>query len=195
MQIHAIGSCYNDNRANTTPPFKSLIKDRSAIPLIETLSKSDTLEFKQIEKRLSKTKFWDMKISTIGEKFKELKFEFIDKKNKHGIITDSIYPYDKENDTIKIYSIIYGPENISKNFTGELKYSSSKRADVVYDKYLQNLETVRLKNFQLSPIESIKSKEIELNMLEEAAHFGDKNFNCLNTEMNTKSTIGNEYNL
>lgn len=194
MYINAVNSCCAENKKYSQRNFYGLIKDRSAAPIIKNMSEKDILELKKIEKRLSRTKFWDMKISSIGNMFKELKFEFIDKKNKRGTITGGIYPYDKKDNTIKIYSIIYGPENISGNIVETLRYKSSNRAEKVYNKYLQNLEMVKLRGYNLTPIESIKSKEIELNMLEESSHFADKNdkLKYINTELTTKKNVGNE---
>ena len=194
MRVNAIDSSYvtapnNNSKIN----FKSLIKDKSALPIINSMSESDILEFKQIEKRLSKTKFWDLKISGIGNQFKEFKFRFIDKKHEHGIISDGIYPYSKKGKTINVYSIIYGPENTSHNLVESLKFKSKQRAEQVYQIYRQNLEMVRNRMFNLTPIESLRSKEIEINMLEEAANtpIKEQNLTHIYTELGTKNTIGN----
>ena len=195
MYISAINSCCITKRKYSQPHFKGLIKDRSAVPVIKNMSENDIAELKKIEKRLSRTKFWDMRISRVGNATDELKFEFLDKKNKHGIITDGIYPYDKKDNTIKVYSIIYGPENITRNVIEDLRYKSSSRAEKVYNKYLQNIEMVRLRRYNLTPLESIKSKEIELRMLEEASHFaeGNEKLEYVNTELVTKDSIGNGF--
>ncbi len=195
MHIEAINNAYCTNHSHSQQHFSGLIKDKSAISILNKMSKSDILELKKIEKKVSKTKFWDLKISGIKNKVEELKFEFIDKKNQHGIITDGIYPYEKEGDTIKIYSIIYGPKNISRNVVENLRFKSSARAQKVYNKYLQNLEFVKIRGYNLTPIESIKSKEIELNMLEEASHFAKESdtLKYLSTELSTKDSIGNGY--
>ena len=189
MHIHAIGNDYNAN-----VNFRGLIKDKSALPIIKNMSQQDIAEFKKIEKRLSKTKFWDLKLSSIGNKFKEFKFEFRDKQNKHGVITDGIFPYDKKGNTIKVYSIIYGPENTSMNFVETLKYKTEERATELYEKYLENLETISYRHFDITPVESLKSKEIELNMLEEASQNteGYKALDQLQTEIQTKKFVGND---
>lgn len=194
MFINAINSCCASNHKYSQRHFKGLIKDSTVAPIIKNMSEEDILELQKVEKRLSRTKFWDMRISKIGNAFKELKFEFIDKKNKHGIITDGIYPYEKHDNTIKVYSIIYGPENISSNVVQTLRYKSSDRAEKVYNKYLQNREALRYRGYNLTPIENIKSKEIELNMLEEAAHFADEQdkLNYLRTNKIIKKEIGND---
>ena len=195
MYISAINNICSANQKYSQQQFTGLIKDRSAVPIIKNMSKKDTLELKKIEKKLSKTKFWDMKISSIENKFEELKFEFIDKKNQSRIITGGIYPYDKKDNAIKIYSIIYGPENISSNVIENLRYKSSNRAEKVYNKYIQNLELVRLRGYNLTPLESIQSKVIELNMLEEASHFAEESdkLKYINTKLTTKKSIGNGF--
>ena len=195
MHINAINSYCITKRKYTKPNFKGLIKDRSVIPVIKNMSEKDAAELKKIEKRLSRTKFWDMRISRVGNVTDELKFEFLDKKNKHGVITDGIYPYDKKDNTIKVYSIIYGPENITRNVIENLKYKSSSRAEKVYNKYLQNIEMIRLRRYNLTPLENIKSKEIELRMLEESSHFaeGNEKLEYVNTELLTKDSIGNGF--
>ena len=72
MQVNAVSNYYTNNKYNNTPSFKSLIIDQSALNILKQLSKEDTFELQKIKKRLSKTKFWDMKISSIGNKFEEL---------------------------------------------------------------------------------------------------------------------------
>ena len=193
MRINAINNSNGAYCGDRMQSFKGLIKDKSVESIINNMSEKDILELNKIEKRLSKTKFWDMKISKVGNLFEELKFEFVDKKNRHGSITDGIFPYDKQGNAIKIYSIIYGPENISRNVVESLRYKSGSRATVVYNKYLKNLEFLKMRNCNLTPIEKIKSKEIELNMLEESSHFIDESdkLKYLNTEMTTKDRIGN----
>ena len=193
MYIAAIGSNYGSNHKYSQKNFTGLIKDKSVEHIINNMSKNDILELKKIEKRLSRTKFWDMKISNINKMFNEFKFEFIDKKNQHVTITDGIHPYDKQDNTIKVYSIIYGDKNISQNIVETLRYKSSARADAVYNKYLKNMDELRHRGFNQSPIESIKSKEIELNMLEEASHFAAKEdkLKYVTTDLKTKNTIGN----
>lgn len=195
MYINAINSSYGLNNKYSKPQtFSGLITDKSALPVINNMPKNDILELKKIKKRLSRTKFWDMKISRIGNIKENLKFEFINKKNCHGVITDGIYPYDKKDNTIRVYSIIYGPENVSGNLVETLRYKSSNRAEKVYNKYLQNLELVRLRGCNLTPLESIKGKVIELNMLEEASYFAEKSdkLKYVNTELTTKNNVGNE---
>ena len=170
MQINAIGSRYDTKcQYKKQPSFKKLIVDNSAKPIIKNMSKLDFFEFKQIRKRLAKTKYWDMRISGRGNDSNQLKFEFIDKSQKHIVITDGIYPYQKNENTIKIYSIIYGEDNLSNNLLKNLKFKSKQRADEVYNKYMHNMEVLRYKMYNITPIENIKNKETELNMLEEAS--------------------------
>lgn len=174
--------------------FNGLIKDISAIPIIEKMSEGDKSEFEKIEKRLSKTKFWDLKISSIGNLFKDFKFSFIDKRNKQNIISDAIYPYDKDGDTIKFYSIVYGPENTSKNYIESLKFSSKKRVDEVFENYKKSFQMIIDKRFNITPIESLQAKETQLNMLEEASatlEEGHRQIPVI-TGFATKETVGNE---
>lgn len=194
MHINAINNSYNNGcQNNKNQNFGRLIKDKSVLPILNNMSAEDKIEFKKIEKRLSKTKFWDMKISAIGNKFDELKFHFINKKNRHGVITDGIYPYRKKDNTISFYSIIYGAENISENLVEDLKFSSPKRAEKVYENYNENKRMVINKRFQLTPIESIKSKAIELNMLEKGYRNIHKNSKLFeSTDKQTKNFVGND---
>ena len=194
MHISAIDSNYNTNCPNNkNQNFGRLIKDKSVLPILHNMSETDKIEFKKIEKRLSKTKFWDMKISAIGDKVKDLKFHFINKKHKHGVITDGIYPYRRDDNTISIYSIIYGPENVSQNLVEDLKFSSKKRASEVFEKYSENRNMIINKRYNLTPLEKIKSKEIELKMLEEGyrnIHKNSKVFKSVDKQ--TKNFIGND---
>ena len=195
MQVNAVNNYYTNNKYNNPPSFKSLIVDRSALNIIKQLSKEDTFEFQKIKKRLSKTKFWDMKISSVRNKFEELKFHFINKKSNNDIITDGIYPYNINGKNIKFYTIIYGPENTSLNAVNTLRFNSEKRAQELFDTHKQNIQYMVNKHYNVLPIEKIKMKEVELQMLEESAqHIYRLNDNRLiSTEFRTKMTIGNEF--
>ena len=193
MHISAIGNNSGANyKYKTEPNFKRLIIEKSAMPIIESMSESDKLEFKQIEERLSKTKFWDLNLSSIKNQFNEFKFKFIHKKGKHGTITDGIYPYDRKGNSIKCYSIIYGPENTSFNNVETLEFKSEKRAEELYDTYKQNNQYIENRRYNISPLESLKIKEVELKMLEEANELLTKKPKFVNTAPSTKSTIGND---
>ncbi len=196
MHINAIGTSYGINyKYKTMPNFKGLITEKSAAPIIDCMSESDKAEFKQIEERLSKTKFWDMKISGIGNQFKQFKFNFMNKIGKHGVITDGIYPYDRNGNSIRIYSIIYGPENTSLNNIETLNFKSEKEAEELYDTYSQNLMYMQNREYNVTPIESLRIKEIELNMLEEASKNAGliSNREGVITEFRTKETTGNDF--
>ena len=168
MQVYAITPVMNNNSNNKTQSFEKLIKDKSALQVINSMTESDKVEFKNVEKRLKKTKFWDLKIFGIGDKFKEFKFEFIEKSKKHCIITGGIYPYNRSQNTIDVYSIFYGPKNILSNTVEHLKFSSEERAQELYDAYRKNSEFMINCHGSIRPIEALRGKEIELNMLEEA---------------------------
>ena len=193
MRINAINNNYNADYKYRNINFKNLIKDFSAIPIINKMTESDKIEFNQIEKRLSKTKYWDMKISSFGNKFEEFKFSFINKKDNKKIITDGIHPYGKQNDTIKFYSIVYGLENTSFNNLEILKFKSKERADELYDKYTQDLLFLINRRYNITPVEFLKIKESEINMLEEAAETEEKKHvnKVVTTDFITKHTIGN----
>jgi len=193
MRINAIGNNSVVNKYNT-PHFTGLIKDKSALSVINRMSDGDKVELRQIEQRIAKTKYWDMKISTLSNKFNELKFRFINKKNNNNIITDGIYPYERQGDTIRFYTIVYGPENTSCNTVETLKFKTEKIAEELFDKYQQNALYSRNRGYNITPIESIKMKEVELNMLEEASETtqGKRKIKPIVTKINTKSFVGNE---
>ena len=193
MHINAVGNTYNTNN-NHSPNFQKLIKDKTALPIIKSMSKSDKLEFRKFEKRLAKTKFWDLKISGIGDKFKEFKFKFINKKDKNNVITDGIYPYSRDKNAIRYYSIVYGPENTPSNNVEKLSFKSEKRAEELYDKYNQNTLYTRNRGYNITPLESLKMKEVELRMLEEAAEnkTGHQDIIHVSTELKTKYNVGND---
>ena len=77
MYISAINNICCANQKYSQQHFTGLIKDRSAVPIIKNMSPKDTSELKKIEKKLSKTKFWDMKISSVGNTYEELKLPFL----------------------------------------------------------------------------------------------------------------------
>ena len=195
MRINKISSTYSANKYNNQN-FNGLVKDKSAIPIIKNMSESDKLEFNQIEKRLSETKFWDMKISSIGNKFQEFKFNFINKNYNNHIITDGIYPYNLDDNTIKFYSIVYGPENTSFNTIETLRFKSAKQAEELYNKYQQNILYLKNRGYNITPLESLKIKEIELRMLEESSKNtnGKRNIEQIDTKLkSTKKSIGNDF--
>jgi hypothetical protein len=194
MRINSICSSFNaDYKHNTKPKFRGLIKDKTALPIINNLSKEDRIEFRKIEKRLAKTKYWDMKISSLGDKLNEFKFQFINKKN-NSIISDGIYPYNRDGKTIRYYSVVYGPEDTFNNTIESLKFKTEKRAEELYNKYEENIETLANRRCNISPVESIKMKEVELRMLEEAFDSYGKNHHSktVTTELQTKRNVGNE---
>ena len=198
MRINAINSAYCTNYANsnnTNLNFKNLIKSNSALTVLEGISKEDAQELKQIEKRMSKTKFWDMKISSASNTFKELCFDFIHKKRMPGKITDGIYPYDRIGNKIKFYAIVYGPENSSFNSVDTLEFKTEERAKELYDKYKQNNMYIINREYNITPIESIKMKEVILNMLEEAEEYTKKGHavTIVNTNIRTKNSTGNDF--
>lgn len=195
MQVNAVSNYYTNNKYNNTPSFKSLIIDQSALNILKQLSKEDTFELQKIKKRLSKTKFWDMKISSIGNKFEELKFHFINKKSPQNVITDGIYPYDNQGKNIKFYTIIYGPENTSFSTVETLKFNSEKRAKELFDTHKQNVQYITNRHYNIPPIERIKIKETELQMLEESAQHAKKTQNktLISTEIVTKKNVGNNF--
>lgn len=192
MRINAIGSNYSTDYNKTN--FKGLIKDQTALPVIKTMSKADRTEFKKIKQRLSKTKNWDLKISTIGNVFNEFKYHFIHKTGKHGVITEGIYPYDRQGKNIKFYSIVYGPENVPFNTIETLSFKTEKKAETLYNRYRENILHLIDRGFNITPLESLKMKEVELNMLEEAVENtkGKPDKTQLATELQTKSFIGNK---
>lgn len=194
MHINAVSNTYNTNNKNHSPNFQKLIKDKTALPIIKSMSKSEKLEFNKLEKRLARTKFWDLKISGIGDKFKEFKFKFINKKDKNNVITDGIYPYSRDKNAIRYYSIVYGPENTLSNNVEKLSFKSEKRAEELYDKYNQNTLYTRNRGYNITPLESLKMKEVELRMLEEAAEnkTGHQDIIHVSTELKTKNSIGND---
>ena len=195
MRIIAPSIFSTNDRNNKQQNFCALKIDKSALPVIDKMSEEDILEFKQIKKRLAKTKFWDMKISSIGNAFASFNFHFIHKKNKHSVITDGIFPYHQKGDTIDIYTFIYGIENVSRNILEKLKFKSPKRAAEVFDQYNKNIEYARNRAFNISPLESLKNKEFEINMLEEASRTAkiSKSAKAVNTEILIKNTIGNDF--
>lgn len=194
MHISAISNNNVNSKFNSKLSCKGLIKDPSALPIIQGMLKNDIIEFEQIEQRLSKTKFWDLKISSIGDKFKEFKFHFINKKSNH-VITDGIYPYDKTGKSIKFYSIVYGSENTSLNTLETLIFKTKIRADELYDKYMQNVLYARNRAYNITPLESLKMKEVELDMLEEASELPTENHKVatISTDIQLKSSTGNEF--
>ena len=196
MRINAVNSSenYNSYNRNNNPSFKKLIIDNAALQVIKTMSATDKIEFQRIEKRFSKSKFWDLKLSSIGNEFKEFKFKFINKNDEKKVITDGIYPYNLKGKTISVYSIIYGPENTSLNTIETLNFKSAKRAKELFNNYEQNVLYARNRGYNMSPVESLKMKEVELRMLEEACdnQNGERKVTHISTEYITKSTTGND---
>ena len=194
MQVSAVSYAYTPDNKKNNPSFQKLIKDKTALPIVKSMSKREKQEFRKLEKRLAKTKFWDLKISGIGDKFKEFKFNFINKKDKNNVITDGIYPYARDKNVIKYYSIVYGPENVISNNVEKLSLKSEKKAKKLYDTYHQNsLYTVN-RDYNVTPLESLKMKEVELRMLEEAAEnkTGHQDIIHVSTELKTKTNVGND---
>jgi hypothetical protein len=130
----------------------------------------------------------------MGTKFKEFKFHFIDKKNKNGVITGGINPYNQHENKIDIYSIFYGEENTPMSGVSTLTFRSEERAAQLYEEYNQKVLYMRNRNYNLSPVEVLKIKELELNMLEESSALSHKstNMHTLQTKIHFKEKTGNE---
>ena len=75
-----------------------------------------------------------------------------------------------------------------------LKFKSAKRAEELYNQYRDNLEYARLRSFNVSPLESLKFKVIELNMLEEASNYSEvtDKLEYIDVAGNEKRTVGNK---
>ena len=187
MQVNAINSSTNNRTV-----FRKLIIDKSVAEHIHTMPERDQAELSEITKRLSKTKFWDLKVYSVYNNLKNLSFNFIAKSHNNRIISDSIFPYDKSNKNIQIYSIVYGDENSSKNVIETLKFKTKKRADELYKQYTDSIQYLQSRNFNVSPIELIKNKEIQINMLEEAYKNRKYSTNkkIIDTHITTKTQVG-----
>lgn len=194
MHISAINVYCNTNykKDNYQPNFQKLIVDNFALRVVKKMSKEDKVEFQNIKKRLSKTKYWDLSISAAGEKFKNFVFKFINKKDPKASINDTIYPYNLENDTIHIYTIDYKNGNNTQNIVEALKYENAEKAKQIYNDYLENNKISMNKHWILTPLENLISREKQLNMLEEAyKNMGrSERHNVLNTHCQTKDTVG-----
>jgi hypothetical protein len=191
MRINKIENYTPQN--NNQPSFGKLIKHYSALKVIAKMSAKDKAEFKEIEQRLSKTKFWDLKILGTGKKIKNFIFEFVNKKD-NSVIKNSIFPYDIKDNIIRFYTIApAGDKYNSMDTVGTLKFKSAQRANAIHEEYATNVAQSSDKHWVLSPLENLKNREIQLNMLEEASlNMGNIETVFTNSKMlSTKNTIGN----
>ena len=188
MYIYSIQ--YSTAQNKTNPNFGKLIKDKSALRIIQKMSKDDVTELNKIEKRLSKSKSWDLEISDSGIN-DAFKFKFIHKKKQHGSIDDAIYPYNIQDNKLQIYSIIHGKEQgmDSVSIIETLVFKSAKIANKLFSKYHKYVEEGTKKHWFLTPIENLRNRELQLQMLEKGYHNQKSSF--VNTEYKTKNTIGN----
>lgn len=182
---------YDVIKNKKNPNFGKLIKDKSALRIIQKMSKEDVVELNKIEKRLSKTKLWDLKIFDSGNN-DAFRFKFMHKTNQHGSIDDAIYPYNIQDNKLQIYSIIHGKEQgmDSVSIIETLVFKSAKIANKLYSKHKAYVEEANKKHWLLTPIENLKNRELQLQMLEQGYQYGQKG-NFVNTEYKTKNTIGN----
>ena len=81
-----------------------------------------------------------------------------------------------------------------KSFLGDDYLLSSSLAKKLYNDYADNVLYARNRGYNITPIESLKMKEVELKMLEESARTtnGKRSITQLNTEAQTKQTTGND---
>lgn len=77
----------------------------------------------------------------------------------------------------------------------KLKFKSPKRAAEVFDQYNKNMEYVTGRVFNISPLENLKNKEFEINMLEEASETAkiSKSAKAIHPDILVKNTIGNDF--
>jgi hypothetical protein len=121
-------------------------------------------------------------------------FEFVNKKD-NSVIKNSIFPYDREDNIIHFYTIApAGDKYNSMDTIGTLKFKSAQRANDIYEEYAINAAKSSDKHWVLSPLENLKNREIQLNMLEEASlSMGNIETVFTNSKMfSTKNTIGND---
>ena len=116
---------------------------------------------------------------------------FIQKKGAKQVIQNGIYPYNVKGNTISVYSINYGIDENAVNTTQNLKYKTKKIASKVYNNYSENQKSCLSKHWQLTPLENLKNRVIQLDMLEESYRYmqGANKKNTINTQAATQNTL------
>lgn len=190
MYISALKSCdysNSNNNKNKNPSFKMLVTDYSANRLIKQLPHEDRVEIKNIRKRLSKTKFWDLHVSAT-EGYKNFIFRFVNKYHPERVIKNDINPYKIEGNEISIYTINSGNRS-ELSYVDVLTYNTKKEAEKLYERHKVLMDEAVKKHWILSPLENLLDRENKLNMLDRALVLANK-VKTIDTLAKTKEIIG-----
>ena len=193
MRVNTIET---NNTANTRQQFTGLLCDRCAKKVIDMMPTEDIVEFNRIKKSLSKTKNWDLRLSSVGRDFKNFVFNFANKINKQGgVVIDDLIPYRLDSDSIVAYTTVKLEEGFVLNTVKSFKFESAEKAKALYDAYEQHVAEATKKYWVLTPLENLKNRVVKLKILEESVQ--NHNFDDLSTSVNsmitTKTYIGNGY--
>lgn len=185
MQVQGVNNNYNKNYK---PVFSSLIAKESAQKLIEQISQREEKDFKILCNRLSRTKFWDLRLGTMENNPEELWGEFVYKKNTRKIYKFGIYPFEIKDNKVQIYPIIGDSmDNIDK-----IKFSSPSRAQAMINLYKrQNQELVK-NNFKSTNLQKLTRWTEQLEFLDEAYRYmklGEVHPTVNIQNLNTRITI------
>lgn len=193
MRVNTIET---NNTANTRQQFTGLLCARCAKKVIDMMPTEDIVEFNRIKKSLSKTKNWDLRLSSVGRDFKNFVFNFANKINKQdGVVIDDLIPYRLDSDSIVAYTTVKLEEGFVLNTVKSFKFESAEKAKALYDAYEQHVAEAAKKHWVLTPLENLKNRVVKLKILEESLQ--NHNFDDLSTSVNsmitTKTYIGNGY--
>lgn len=157
MQVNRIQS----NNYGNQPNFGMLKFDKSAIPILKTLTADELTQVVKLKKEAAKTKRWNLTISSVSDRKFYAKY-----KDSRGLEPEhhvSLDSYRLNNDTVYVHSY-----TCDENVHDKLRFPTAERASEVYD-------SMRTEYYKLSPIEQIKKFVNTLRYLDESYEYMAKN--------------------
>ena len=161
MQVQRV-----QNNNNFNPAFKSVIIDKSAAKVVESLTEAEQKEFNNIVKRVSDTKFWDMRLSKVLRQ-DEFWCDFVNKKKPKKVYKLGVNPLGAEGSKVEIYPVM--PQDNSK--VEKITFSSPQRAKAMLDMHKRHKEEMFERNYKSTNLQRLTRWAQQLEFLDEAYRY------------------------
>ena len=169
MKIYGVncGSGYGVNK----PSFGTLRTGDKANALIENQSPEVQREVKEIEKKLQKSKYWDMDLDAINGEEYNFYYTFINKKDDKNVHVLGIRPYKIVGNKVKVRSIVdHKTDRIE-----ELTFPDSKKAQELMELEEDIINKVKEERKNgTPPIVKLRRAVRQLELLDQAYAYMDK---------------------
>lgn len=166
MQVLSVQNNYNNNNSYR-PSFKSVIVEKSAQKVVESMTKAEQKAFNEIVERLSDTKFWDMRLSKVISGANEFWCDFVYKKNPKKVYKMGIFPMKAEGSMVEVYPMFAKSDS---DFV-KLRFSSQQRAQAMMDMDKRHSKEMLESNYKSTNIQRLTRWAEKLEFLDEAYRY------------------------